>query len=84
LAITNGGRKSRSAAASKSTNDRNDNSTREENISNLFSKRISPTYLDPSMKNTASQKKTTHPPKEIQYDIEGQIENIDKTIQDLI
>jgi len=41
-------------------------------------------YLDPSMKNTMSPKKMTHPPEKIQYDIESQIEYIEKTIQDLI
>jgi predicted DNA-binding transcriptional regulator len=35
------------------------------------------------MKSTASPKKPTHPLKEIQYDMEGQIENIEGTIQAL-
>jgi len=83
LAITNGGWKSRSLAASSSTSARKDNSTRGKNRSNPSSKRIRPTYLDPSMKNMASPTKTTHHPEDIQYDIENQIENIEKTIQDL-
>ena len=39
--------------------------------------------FDLSMKSTMSLKKTTHPSEEIQYDTESQIENIEKTIQNL-
>jgi hypothetical protein len=52
LAITNGGRKSRSATVS-STGDRKDDTTNGKNRSiNPSSRRTRTTYLDPSMKST--------------------------------